>query len=484
MERVFLLCSAALLLTSQAHGALLHSQNNTWNSTFSLTNAQIEAANISAATANNVEVALNYERSNGAGGLIKEDRFYDLPDDFDWDNLPPPGTVLKVEQYTNTSLYTLPPSVSMSRFLYMSETLNGTSSPASAYVLWPYMPKRYSNISSCSGVSSSNQSVYPVIGFAHGTSGQTQACAPSHLRGLWGDFSQQFPLALSGYAVVATDYLGLGVSDVVSPYFILPSHANDLYHAVAAAQSTWGEMLSKEFVVFGQSQGGGTAWSAAQRQVQRPVDGYLGTVAASPFTDVLAIIAADNLAQNNGRVVAIAQGLNSVLSNFTISDWITEAGIKRLELLQEIQGCGLVGAQLFSAEGGTVQILKDGWNLTESAEWYSAHADNGNKPFAGPMLVIQGMDDPNANEPVVTQSVKSTCAMFPDSELHYIRWQGIAHVPVLYSGQYVYLDWIRDRFEGVESAKGCVQETYSPVRGVENIVDDQDWFLLYDLYGV
>lgn len=484
MEHFFLLCSAVLLLCTQTRGALLQSQNSTWNSTFSLTQAQIDAANISAATAHNVEVALNYERTNGAGGLIQEDRFYDLPDDFDWDNLPAPGTVLKVEQNTNTSFYTLPPSVSMSRFLYMSETLNGTSSPASAYVLWPYLPKTYSKLTSASGASSSDQTVYPVVGFAHGTSGQTRACAPSHLRGLWGDFSQQFPLALSGYAIVAPDYEALGVAYLVSPYFVLPSQANDLYHAVAAAQSTWGDVLSKEFVLFGHSQGGGVTWSAAQRQVQRPVDGYLGTVAAAPFTDILGIIEADAQAQNNGRVTAIAQGLDSVLANFTLTDWLTEDGIKRLQLLQEIQGCGLVGATLFSAEGGTVQILKDGWNLTEAASWYNATAANGDRDFAGPMLVLQGTEDANANEPVVTRSVKSTCAMFPEKQLHYIRYEGISHTPVLYAGQHVYLDWIRDRFEGVEMAKGCVQETYNPVRGLKNIVRDQDWFLMYDLYGV
>ena len=229
-------------------------------------------------------------------------------------------------------------------------------------------------------------------------------------------------MALAGYAVVAPDYLGLGIRNTTSPYFVLPSQANDLYHAVAAAQAAWPNSLSKQFVVVGQSQGGGVAWSAAQRQAQRPVDGYMGTVAMSPFTDILGAIAADNLAEDNARVTAIAQGLASVRPGFDVSEWLTEAGIARLKLLQGIQGCGITGGVLGDAENLAVQILKDGWNLTASAQWYNTECSNGGKPFAGPMLVLQGTEYPNANEPVTTASVKQTCKMYPHSQLEYYRW--------------------------------------------------------------
>ena len=276
----------------------------------------------------------------------------------------------------------------MSRFLYTSEALNGSSVLASASILWPYLPRKFSNLTTCDGDSSGSH-IYPIVGLAHGTSGQTQACAPSGLRALWDDYHNPFPLALAGYAVVAPDYAGLGVPNGPCPYFILPAQANDLFHAIAAAQSAWPDMLSEKFVLAGQSQGAAVTWAAAQRQAIRPVKGYLGTIAASPFTDVLQIIAADNQAQNNGRVAGIAQGLNSVLPDFQLSDWLTDAGIARWELLHEIKGCGVTGGQLWSAEGGTIQLLKDGWNETSAAKWYSKIM-NGNKPFAGPMLVVQG----------------------------------------------------------------------------------------------
>ena len=461
---------------------LLQPQPSTWNSSFRLISAQISAANISSDTAHNVQVALNFERSNNAGNLIQDDPFYQLPENFNLSDPPPPGTVLKVEEYTNTSFYNIPPSLSMSRFLYVTETLNGSSAPASALVLWPYLPRMFSHLQPYSNNKTSDKAVYPIVAWPHGTSGQTQACAPSGLQDLWDEFHVPYPLALAGYAVVATDYLGLGVANTTSPYFVLPSQANDVFHAIAAAQYTWPHMLSKQFVIAGQSQGGGVGWACAQRQYHQPIDGYLGVVAASPFTDVLAIIAADAQAENNGRVTGIAQGLGSVLPSFQLSDWLTDTGIARLRLLQELKGCGSTGSQLF---GDTdIQILKDEWNTTSAAMWYKSISTNSGKPFAGPMLVIQGTDDPNANVPVNTRMVNETCTAFPQGKLYYIVYEGITHVPVLYAGQYLYLDWIKDRFNQVALPGGCRMEIVAPARGLQSIGGDQKWFLEYDVYGL
>lgn len=234
----------ALAQVSAAQEALIYPQNNTWNSSFQLSAAQIKAANLTEAAAHDINVALNYERTNYAGGQVQYDAFYDVPSTYDHTNPPPPGTMLKIEEYTNTSLYTLPPSVSMSRIMYVSESLNGSSVPATGFILWPYLPRSFPNLSSCKD-ELSNSSVYPIIAYPHGTSGQQPNCAISHIRNLWDDWSEPFAMALQGYAVVAPDYVGLGIQNIISPYFILPAQANDLYTAVAASQSAFPEFLSK-----------------------------------------------------------------------------------------------------------------------------------------------------------------------------------------------------------------------------------------------
>lgn len=453
--------------------AQLQAQNNTFNSTFTLTAAQIEAANLSSSTAHDVETALRIERSNNAGYLTQDDPFYRLPANLSFADLPPSGSILKVEEHSNNSLYTIPPTLSLSRFLYVSETLNGSRVPASAYVLWPFTPRRNRN--------STSAGVYETIGQAHGTSGQATACAPSGLRNLWDDFHGPFAAALAGFAVVATDYVGLGIPNINSPYFVLPAQANDVFHAVAAAQQHWSNQLSKEFVIVGQSQGGGTTWAGAQRQKKRPVDGYLGAVAASPFTDVLAAISGQNAGQVNARVAGIAQGLKSVRDNFTLSEWLTDAGVARTKLMLEIQACGSVAGHLFSPAEG-IQFLKPGWNETESATWWANITSNGERPFAGPMLVVQGDEDGNAIEKVTTAAVNKTCEMFPQSQVQYSLYKGVTHAPVMFAAHNEWINWISARFDGVELEDGCKKETIEAERGPKNTIKDQNWFMAWDQY--
>ncbi|OQO04069.1 hypothetical protein B0A48_10712 [Cryoendolithus antarcticus] len=473
-----------LLRIASLFGALayaqLQSQNTTFNSSYHLTPKQIQAANLSTALVGQVELALNFERSNNAGSLTQFDPFYDLPNGVNQSNLPPYGSILKVEQYTNTTYYTLPATLSMSRFLYVSETLNGSRVVSSAYVLWPYQPRKFRGLRSCSGATTN---VFPVLGQAHGTTGQTQACAPSNIRSLSGAYDEPFTMALNGYAVVATDYAGLGIPQTPTPYFILPAHANDVFHAVAAAQSQWPDLLSKQFVVTGQSQGGGTAWAAAQRQAKRPVPGYLGTLAASPFTNILADINGEDATQVNIRVVGIAQGLNSVLANFTANQWLTPISMARLALLKELVGCSAVANQLFSSKQGNI-FLRPGWNETEAASWYTRNVQNGGKPFAGPMLVIQGTSDGNAIESVTTVAVNQTCQMYPRNRLRYIRATGVGHNPIMQAAQVDWLDWIKDRFAGVREPEGCQSETIGPVRAASSVVKGQNWIILYDQFGI
>jgi pimeloyl-ACP methyl ester carboxylesterase len=458
---------------ANAQQKLIEAQNNTFNSTFTLTAEQIRATNLSEATAHNVEIALRIERSNRAGYSSQPDPFYTLPANVSISShsLPPPGSILKVEEYTNNSLYTIPPTLSLSRFIYVSETLNGSRVPASAYVLWPFTPRRRRRNDIPSGV-------YETIGFAHGTSGQTTACAPSGLRDLWDNFHGPFAAALAGYAVVATDYVGLGIPDIDSPYFVFPTQSNDVFHAVAAAQSHWSNQLSKQFVLMGQSQGGGTTWAAAQRQAERPVEGYLGTLAASPFTSILDNVARQNAGQLNARVAGIAQGLKAVRDNFTLSEWMTDTGIARIKLALEIQSCGGVGSQLFSPAEG-IEFLRPGWNETESAKWWADITSNGGRPFAGPMLVVQGDEDGNANVEVTTAAVNQTCEMFPRSKLQYSVYEGVTHAPIMYAAHDQWTGWIADRFDGVELEKECQTETVRSRRGADHMIKDQNWSILY-----
>ena len=100
---------------------------------------QAERAGITRQIADAMETAWNFERSTWATGPVQMDPFYQAPPaGFS----ATPGSLLKVEEATDTTKFTIPPGTALSRILFQSRALNGAAIPASAFVLWPYSPRR------------------------------------------------------------------------------------------------------------------------------------------------------------------------------------------------------------------------------------------------------------------------------------------------------------------------------------------------------
>ena len=460
-----LLALSALCVASQAQ-ELLQVQNNTFNSSYNLNSRQIEAANISEIVAHNVEVALNVERTNWATSSVGEDTFYQPPE---LEAGCPPGSLLKVEEFTNTSLYTLAPNLAMSRIVFASVDFNGSTIPASAYILWPWQARTFPE-------SSLNVSGVPAVAWAHGTSGVFGECAPSHIRNLWYQFSAPFTLALQGYAVVAPDYAGLGLNrtakgkPIYHQYLAHPAAANDMFYAMQAARAAFPE-LSKHFVTMGHSQGGGAAWATAHRQSLTPVEGYLGTVAGSPDPNNY-----ENIKATGGVGVAprIARGLRSIFPSFNYSEWFEPEGVKKLDLLEELSGCNSVSNQLIpQAEG----LIKPGWQEGWYLRAHSNISDPSRKPIAGPMLIVQGTGDTAVPANVVSKAVNETCALYPESQIRYAAFEGASHVPVLNAAQQIWLQWIEDRFIGRQIPDGCTSEYHRPLRTLRSYQKELKYYL-------
>lgn len=128
---------------------------------------------------------------------------------------------------------------------------------------------------------------WPVISWAHGTSGLGDSCAPSKVgptlperdRAYLGTWMKQ------GYAVVASDYVGLGTPGLM-PYLDGETTAHSIVDMVKAGRSYAGrhlpvhQRLARKWVTIGQSQGGGAAIAAARHATRfggRSLD-YRGAV--------------------------------------------------------------------------------------------------------------------------------------------------------------------------------------------------------------
>lgn len=103
---------------------------------------------------------------------------------------------------------------------------------------------------------------WPVIAFAHGTSGVVNACAPTNSPTLFGSAPTVGQLLAGQRAVVMTNYQGLD-GPGKAPYVDSPSSGYDVLNAVRAARAT-GLPLAQETVLVGVSQGGRAAESAAE----------------------------------------------------------------------------------------------------------------------------------------------------------------------------------------------------------------------------
>ena len=401
---------------------------------------------------------LQFEKSNWTSGAVTDDPFYTPPHDT---LAATPGSLLKVEEETDTSKYMIPPGTGLSRFMYVSESLTGSAVPVSGLILWPYSPR-------------SQADGYQIVAWAHGSSGAAPDSAPSHHKNLWQHFLAPYQLALQGYVVVATDYAGLGVSKnasghpIIHQYLACPSHANDVIYSVQAAQVAF-PCLSKDFVVIGHSQGGGTAWAASQRQAFKPVPGFLGAVAVSPLTDVfkelepiLSVLAA-----------SLCPGMASVFPDFNPSAILTPDGQQRLDMVLSL-GCGIACSMALLSN---CNLLRPEWKEDTHVQKYRELIMNGGKELGAPLLVIHGDADPLLSPAVVTAAVKKTIELHPSSNLNFVMLPQVTHTPALTAAQSLWMDWIADRFGGRTLDNGPRQSRLTLARPGKSYQAEQNWFL-------
>lgn len=410
-------------------------------------------------------VAIEYQKSIFAHGSVSQDDFYHVPPGL---ANATPGKLLKFEADTDVSRYNLPPATTLSRFLYQSQTLQGSPVPASAYVLWPWQVRKLSN------------GKYPVVAWAHGTSGLYPDGAPSHIKTLSQHWLAPFPLALQGYVVIAPDYVGLGVSKtsddkIIKHQFLAhQAAANDVLFAVQAAQEACAQ-LSSEFVVIGHSQGGGAAWGVAQRQAVAPIDGYLGAIAVSPVTNILELPISDNPLIPLLGVYAVPV-MQELYPDFDPRALFTDEGWQRYQLDQQIGGCSFVSVTLLTG----YQVLRDDWRTNPYMQKYINLTANGGREIREPLLVIQGDEDPNMNVETTRNATNNTVKNFPQSQLQFVTLSGITHVPAMYASQRLWLDWIQDRFDGVPVSAGYDQRSIGPeaiARPAKSYQSDANWII-------
>ncbi|KEF53572.1 uncharacterized protein A1O9_10547 [Exophiala aquamarina CBS 119918] len=399
--------------------------------------------------------------------------FYDVPSNFSKDLAP--GKLLRVEYFTNLTTYTVPSGLSMSRIMYTTSDLNGTTLPASAYVLWPYAPLSAPKLKG-------NQ--FPMVAWAHGTSGFVKACAPSSYRYLQDHFMVPFRLALEGVAVVAPDYAGLGVSSLPSgehighPYLLGPAVAADLANAVIAARAAFPSQLLPDgpFVGMGHSQGGAAIWAFAERLVDKPLAGYKGTVIMAPAVGYFRLLAKQltdltNIFNPNllGLQAAVIAGVTAAFPAYNDSG-LTALGYDRFRnVVEALNGCIPTYTLATSTEDVLFNTTKPDWLSHPTVQRYANLSETGRKKLKGPVLLLAGGLDSPIDLPNFQSTFNDTCAMNKQEKwgesLEMITYQGMNHFPMIQASSSKWLSWIKERLSGKTVAgAGCVHSVVEGYR--------------------
>jgi pimeloyl-ACP methyl ester carboxylesterase len=242
---------------------------------------------------------------------------------------------------------------------------------------------------------------WPVVTWAHGTTGIAPQCAPSRDTGpsSGADSTDKGTAPLfntwikDGYAVVRTDYEGLG-GPGVHPYLIGRSEGDGVLDIVRAARQL-DPALSNRVVISGHSQGGHAAlWAASLAPSYTPDLHVLGTVAFAPESHTAqqaSLLRSVSSTSLTGLAAMILRGVSVAYPRLNINALLTpQAAALYPQTLTKCLGQldqpnslgGLPLNQLVSQNADLTPVIKD-----------LALNDPDNLKIKGTVLIEQGLAD-------------------------------------------------------------------------------------------
>ena len=268
----------------------------------------------------------------------------------------PPGKLLKSEPQTGDLV--LENAGTALRILYTStDGLDGTTPINVSGAL--YLPK-----------GDAPEGGWPLMAWAHGTVGVADVCAPSFAGRSQRDITYLNYWLGKGYAVVASDYQGLGTPGG-HPYLAARPEAYSVLDSIRAVQGA-DFPVSKKVVLFGQSQGGGAAFATASYAPDyAPELDIRGTVATgTPYISPEAQAALDASRDKDavdetfGYDIFGLSTVELVNPQFRLEDYFTEAALPVVlsinhacygELAKEIEDDGLTRNKAYTQDITPVQ---------------------------------------------------------------------------------------------------------------------------------
>lgn len=296
---------------------------------------------------------------------------------------------------------------------------------------------------------------WPLMAWAHGTVGAADVCAPSFAGRIPRDVAYLNHWLAQGYAVVASDYQGLGTPGG-HPYMASRPAAYSVLDGIRAVQGAdFG--LSKKVVLVGQSQGGGGAFATAgYASSYAPELDVRGTVATGTpwvtprtFAGVTAS-GRDTPQETFAYILLMLYLVKQTDPSFSFEDYVSPKAMPALKLgatgcLGEVAGAVMSDGLTFNNT-----FLKD--PTEKLAKVFEVMGYATLKP-AAPVFMGTGGKDIDVPPPMQRALIGAACQAGARIEAHY--YPELDHSGTVNGSLADSTPFVKKAFEGADIAGDC-----------------------------
>lgn len=352
-----------------------------------------------------------------------------------------PGVLMRAEPFTRA----VPTDSQAWRILYTTTKDDGWPALASALVIAPReLPA----------------GPLPLIAWTHGTTGFAQGCAPSLLDDplVAGAMFTADQVVANGWAMVATDYVGLG-TEGPHPYLIGQGEGRSALDSIRAAHQLKNLTLSDQTVVWGHSQGGHAAlWTGGLASTYAPELDIVGVASLAPASDLEGLVA--NLPSVTGGILFAAYalaGYDAAYDDVRGGDYVDPSA---QTLLRELSGRCLADPRTLVSVVEALAIDNDrdvfARPLTTGPMLARLQENTPRLHIDAPLLLAQGLTDPLVVPAVQLEYVRSLCDS--GQELEFLTVPGKDHVGLVGADSPLIpqlIAWSEARFAQDPFTDGC-----------------------------